>query len=122
TKFPNGLDANGKLKFPDLGSPFGFIGYAANLIDLRPNQFYLRHAFHALLGGTLIFETYQTAMAFRKSRIETGKQCPLIMTLDGERLEHTGIIYAGEKRMFDIYFGQLPISESREFKRIIYKK
>ena len=74
------------------------MGRAADLIQLRPQHQQLRHIFHMLFGGCLVFDTYDNGLEYRRVALEQSVKVPLIVTMDGERLETTGIVYAGRTK------------------------
>ncbi|KAG2374667.1 hypothetical protein C9374_010686 [Naegleria lovaniensis] len=124
-KCPKGLDNNGKLRLDPIGDNIdGFIGYAVNLIELDPRKEMLRHAFWNILGQTLVFESFEKGLQFRKKRLESNTNTPIIICLDGERIESTGIVYGGAKSNAPpvFRFGQTPISENPEMKLLLEKK
>lgn len=124
-KCPKGLDNYGKLRLDPIGDNVdGFVGYAVNLIELDSRKDMLRHAFWNILGQTLVFESFEKGLQFRKKRLETNTNTPIIICLDGERIESTGIVYGGAKSNAPpvFRFGQTPISENPEIKLLLEKK
>jgi hypothetical protein len=89
----------------------GFVGYAVNLVQLRKEHQHLRRAlFSVVFSDCAIFKTYEQGIQFRRKRIFAKKRCPKIITLDGETLEGSGLLYAGEEREVHFRFGQMPLS------------
>ncbi|EFC47386.1 predicted protein [Naegleria gruberi] len=122
-KCSKGMDNEGRLRLDPIDAD-GFVGYSVNLIEIDIRREMIRHAFWNLLGSSLVFETFLTGLAFRKKRLEINLAVPLILTLDGERIEATGIVYAGSKATGPpvFRFGQTPLSENPEVKLLLEKK
>jgi chromosome segregation ATPase len=112
------LDQNGKIPLTEI-TDVGFVGYVVNLIDVANSD--LRHVFYNLFGETMVFDTYQHGYDYRSKIIKNGK-CPTIITLDGEKLENSGIIYGGKKTESSNRFGQLPFALSKEYKKVVESK
>jgi chromosome segregation ATPase len=92
---PKKNENNGKIIFDDIDYE-GFMGYAVNLIELKEEDEYLRSCFYAIIGDTIIFDNYDNGYEFRKQQIKNSKHCPRIYTLNCDKIEQSGIVYAGK--------------------------
>lgn len=92
------------------------------MIELQDQHKELRHAFYSLLGNSLVFETYEFGIKFREKLVKQRQHCPLIVCLDGERIEQSGVVYGGKPRLTQYRFGQMPITESLEYKNLLKRK
>lgn len=98
---PRGLDASAgyllRLRPPgENAHPEGFVGFAANMVAVVDPalQAQMRQVFYSLLGETMVFDSLEHAMAFRRGVVRAkGTKCPLLLCLDGERIESTGILW-----------------------------
>ncbi|KAL9647474.1 hypothetical protein ABK040_006835 [Willaertia magna] len=116
------LDSNGLIKLNPIKAE-GFIGYACNLIQIPDKNEQIRFVFHLLLGNTLVFDTYENGYQFRNSKIQNNESCPLIITLDNDRIESSGIVFAGAKTDgVKFRFGQIPYTETPEYKKLLRQR
>jgi hypothetical protein len=116
------LTEDGKFKFQELEETEGLIGYACNLIDLRQHQHEIRYVLYNIIGDTIVFQTYDQGISFRQKQLMQKKKCPTIITIDGDKLEQNGIVYAGKKQETKNRFGQLPITETKQFHDLKMRK
>jgi len=107
---------NGGEKFP------GFKGVAVNMLQFKANsqEADLRATvFFAMLKDTLIFDTRDNAMEYRRSRIIRNKRCPVLLSLDGKAfIDPTGFVTVGARRQAQYHFGTLPLEEQDDYKSI----
>lgn len=93
------LTSGGKIEaLPDKDpQPPGCIGYAVNLIEMPSDMLQYRNVFYQLMKGLLIFDKLENARAWRQSELQRGKRggLPTVFCLDGEKMESSGIEYAG---------------------------
>eukprot|EP01080_Neovahlkampfia_damariscottae_P009904 gene9904-2226_t len=116
------LNEDGSYPFRDINDQEGALGHAINLIELKKEQFEIRYVFYSLIGDTIVFDTYENALAYRQRLLMQKKRCPTIVTMDGDKLEQTGVVYAGKKQESKNRFGQLPLLETKTYLDLKMKK
>jgi len=74
--------------------PDGFISYAVNMIELPPNNEYLRDTlFWSLYGKTMVFRTSAQALSYMQSCRTRKQSCPtLLCTADGMKIQGSGLM------------------------------
>ena len=115
------LDAEGKVRClaDPRPLPEGWVGYAANLVELEDKNVFLRPVFFNLLGNKAVFESIEKARAYRKYLVSRNVKCPYLLCLDGERMETTGIEWAGQQQADPGFrFGRMPKIASETYKNI----
>ncbi|KAJ9459908.1 hypothetical protein DIPPA_22719 [Diplonema papillatum] len=115
------LDAEGKILHLQTPKPrpAGWVGYAANLVELADSNKYLRSVFFSLLGSKAVFDTIESARAWRREMLRHNGKPPPLICLDGEKMEQTGIEWAGQQlRDPGFRFGAMPVRLTEKYKAI----
>eukprot|EP00756_Hemistasia_phaeocysticola_P022876 Hpha_TRINITY_DN15862_c1_g4::TRINITY_DN15862_c1_g4_i1::g.191768::m.191768 len=94
--------------------PKGFVGHACNLIEMPMDRMYLRRILFSLVSGRMVFDTLDNAKDWRTAMLAAGRSVPAISCLDGQKMESTGVEYAGAKPNFSqLRFGSPGVVEHR---------
>ena len=99
--------------------PQGWIGYAANIIDIEERNYYLRPVFFNLLGNKVVFDNVSNARSWRQQLLSRSLKAPPIICLDGEKMEQSGIEWAGQQSSDLGYrFGTMSPCSTERYKSI----
>ena len=93
-----------------------------NLVQLRKSQEHLRDTvFWTGLGESLLFEDFESALAYASECRKQHTRLPPLYTIKGERVDPSGALNPtkGSGNIPDnlpYIFGQMPVADSEEFK------
>ncbi|PRP81795.1 putative fatty-acid-CoA ligase FadD9 (fatty-acid-CoA synthetase) (fatty-acid-CoA synthase) [Planoprotostelium fungivorum] len=110
---------------PAAGAPTdGFVGYAVNRIQLKPQHEFLRKTvFWNLLKETMVFRTLDQAQKYRSWVSSRGQRCPTLLAVEeGEVVDAQGFVTIGKKqRSRDAFsFGSMSVTDQPEYS--LYKQ
>ena len=115
------LDDEGKIRMLSVPTPVpeGWVGYAANLVELEDKHLSLRPVFFNLLGNKAVFDTIGNARKWRKQLLARNGKVPPLLALDGEKMEANGIEWAGKEAADSGYrFGRMPQIRTEKYRSI----
>ncbi|KAF2077867.1 hypothetical protein CYY_000829 [Polysphondylium violaceum] len=111
---------------PQEGAPLvGFLGYSCNRVQLREKHQHLRKTLvWSLFRDTMVFDTMEHGLAYRTFLARQNRPCsPIYCITEAEYIETSGFVeVGGAKRGGTCCFGQLPVSETEEYKQLYKKK
>lgn len=101
-----------------------FVYTQVNMVELRKHEEHLRDTvFYTALGESLLFQDFESALAYASECRRQGTRLPPLYTLKGERVDPSGALNPakGQGNIPDdlpYVFGQLPSTESEDGRNV----
>lgn len=112
------------LKIPEVID--GFCGFACNLFEFRSksNHNELRLILAAACGETMVFKSFDNALAYREHMDQKDQYCPTLISLDDKKIGNTSFKYIGKDSMIEpnCYFGRAPLCDNEKYKNLLTQK
>ncbi|GAM26398.1 hypothetical protein SAMD00019534_095730 [Acytostelium subglobosum LB1] len=113
--------------YPMSGAPTnGFLGYLVNRLQFKAQYEKLRRTIGWMLfKDAMVFESLVDGYNYRNFCVKAKRPCPTILCLkEIELIEASGMVLIGKKDVGrdQHHLGQLPITESAEFNKLVHLK